>query len=579
MKRAGKVYFNKNIWSPYSYRVDKEINDLPRRVDVEFGRKKVEGFLTDIFFEEQKFDLKPLLKVKDKFNYLFKKDVEFLKEVSKKLLIPYGRLLMFSSPPFYVEEKIDEVEFLEGKRELKLYEEFASGDLFEEIEMDLESKMLFLIYPDHITEKFFNGLIEKNLGLKVVSLKKAGKKMKDFYKDYFYKKLPSKTLISGTILPIFLPVVKNFSIYLIGESARSFRFSFPIEIDIREVSILKSEIFSSALKIFSYPPSLRVYKYVRDNGGEIIKGKSKKKIKITFNFKKRTIDREIENLLLESSKDRERVLLLTNKVAKEKVIYCHKCRVALEEKEVVEDENGNKIHKKCGKKVIFISPFGVMSLKEKIGKKINDIDLRIIGDKKAHKNLDDIEKIVDDEGVFILSTSSILKPVVFEKFDRVVWFFPEELLIDGAEGGEKIFSVFYGIKEVLKNGKELIVKTFFKNNYVFDFFERSFEEFVKEELSMRKELHYYPFYESVNFIFEGKNKENLLKKAKNAKKILAKIEGAEVFGPFYKKGRETKFSIILRFTNSERVLKKLYNLLEKKEISPEKVLLNRVREF
>ncbi len=564
--RIADVLINIPVYKNYAYITDDE-DIVLRRVKIPFGSRSTQGFVSGVRdFQKASYKYKKIYEVLDKKNFISREHFNFLVKVSDNFLLPRGKVLFLSLPPFYDFEK--EIFFYRGEGQkgniFLNIGEFDFPGIISEAEKDVsEGKDVRFVFSDYFTQEQFLETVSKisNLSfLKFGDSKKSGKVWESFFRG-------EGNVVSGILYPLFLPKRRETVIYLIDEGPQKFYLDHPFPIDLKELSFFSYREQNYSLKIFSISPSLKTYNFVRKEMGKIKSNELSKKRILIAPIKRNTLTKELKAKVKEKE---NKVLFLINRNAKKRFLYCPKCRTVStcpdDGATLLFNEETQKVFcpvcKKefdypykcqiCGTKVAIIGGVGISSLERTLRKSFENSSFAKYSRKEVSKSKKEkalIDSFLKGEKDFLLGTEISIKPFTIKNLNLIIYFFPElDLGTENPELTEKIFYNLSALSSMLSSEGELIIKSKIPDFYAIEeFLKGDYKSFIEKESKIRKDLKYFPF---SNFIIIGvssKTKDFSLKRIKKYRKILkGNIE--EIYGPFYKKkpDGENIFYLVLK---------------------------------
>ncbi len=578
--KIADVYVNLPLYKSFSYIVKGE-EFLYRRVKIPFGRRKLNGFVFRLKEKEEKTDnYKEIEEVLDKKAFIDEKYALFLDKISEDLLFPKGKVFFLSLPPFYdfVEEPLS-FDLLEiPKRPLLKVGTFDFKLVEKEIERDLkEGKEPFLVFSDYSVQDYFLENFEKQKKYHTLDFRegKGKKKWEKYYRG-------DGDIVSGILYPLFLPKRRRTVVYLIDEGPQRFYLNYPFPMDLRDIAISLYRKKVVEIKIFSFSPSLKIFDFIKKEKGEIVSIEKKRGKIYLAPIKRNTFSKEIRDKTAENL-EKKRILFLINRSAKDKFLYCPKCKiVATCSKDgaiLFFDEKEQKAvcpvcRKKyafpmkcpvCGTKYVVIGGVGLSSVEKSLKKAFPDKDVLVFSRKSISKSKKEkklIKDFVEGSYDFLIGTEAVVKPFFIKNLSLIVYFFPElDLGFENPEITEKIFYNLKILNSMLSDDGEMIIKSKNPDFYAIEeFLKGDFRSFLEKEESIRKKLKYFPFTNLVVIRVVSKNRETSLKKIRKFKKLLDNSKGEEeIFGPFYKRfsGGFSSFYLVIRGEELSPIVKNI----------------------
>ncbi|RUM61685.1 MAG: hypothetical protein DSY66_01525 [Persephonella sp.] len=425
-----------------------------------------------------------------------------------------------------------------------------------------EGKSSLLIFPNVKTLKKVYTYLKGIFGEKVY-IYFDGLSSKKKIDTWFNLKRLNGTICLGTFSSIFIPI-KNLSLIVLEEEhSNSYKMLRAPRFDIRNV----------AYKIFQKKKNLTLIYASSVPSVETVYLKAKKVIKsfkgINLNFPKAnifikntdysTLIKELKDII----KERNNVLIITNRRGYSSYLFCEKCNLEIK---CARCDIPLKVFKSpkrlecpiCKTKYKYI---------DRCFKCDNSLEERGFGIEKLKEN---IEKFFPRKDI-TFETNIIDKEFLLDDFDTVINIFPEIYLYNNDFRSEERFfrSILYPIYKTKKD-YFLITKSL-DNLPIESLLKEDLNLFYKKELEKRKILGYPPFRQFILLSFEGKNltksKVESLFNEWVKKFDIKEIEYEGVFFAFHPYLRENyRYQIILKDFKKKNLLKELFYMATKKSI-------------
>ncbi len=590
--KAISVAVNINTYKQFSYYYEGKDDILFKRVKIPFGKYPQTGVVTNYLenYKEGRFKTKKIMEVLDKKRFIDKKHFNYLDFINKKLLLPQGKTFNLAYPPFYDYE--GEISSLKKEDKNKKSEKdiltldigFSFETVLKSIKEDIKSgKKIKLVFPDYFLLKQFSAFMKNINGFFYSEIAKGGKR-KQFWEKYLKGDF---NVISGILYPLFIPDFDKTIYYIIDEAPLKFNLLHPFPVNLTDIAFLNYHKKKN-LRFFSLAPSIKTYKFVKDNNGIIKKEKVRKKNIYFAKHKNRVLPKEIKEEIKDHLQDKK-ILLIVNRTGVKNYLYCPRCKtIALcpkdktplsfdEKSDIVFCPACKKKFKSpmkceiCGHNYIIIKKRGTNTIKNSLekylfesetsdkedkGKLIEVYSRGVVGKTKEEEKI--FKRFKKGDTSVLIGTNLAIKPFEFQNLTLIIYFYPElDLSNINPENSEKIFYNLESLNRMIGENGKIIIKSDYPDFYVIDEFKNhDYEHFFKTELEIREKLEYFPIREFIKIEVRAVKKQSGLKKIKKYRKLLEDSKGKiEIFGPFHSKKKDySSFYLILKAKDMDNLL-------------------------
>jgi primosomal protein N' (replication factor Y) len=597
--KAISVAVNINTYKQFSYYYEGDNNLLFKRVKIPFGKYSQTGVVTKYMenYKEGRFKTKKILEVLDERVFINKEHFDYLELLNKRLLLPPGKTFNLSYPPFY--DYDGKINFFGEKDKNKKSETdvlslnigFSFETIIRSIKEDINnSKKIKMVFPDYFLLKQFSSFIKKSDGLSYSEIS-SGKKRKEFWNRYLKGEF---NIVSGILYPMFIPDFEKTIYYVIDEAPLKFTLFHPFPVNLTDVAFLNYHK-NRNLRFFSLSPSIKTYKFVKENNGIINKNGDKRKNIYFAKPKNRVLPKEIKEEIKDNLSEKK-ILLIVNRTGVKNYLYCPRCKtIALCPKDkspLSFDEKTNTVFcpvcKKefkfpmrcelCNNNYIIIKKRGTNTIKNSLEKYLTEVET---ADKKNTEKFIEVysRKVVgktkEEERIFkrfkkgdtsiLIGTNLAIKPFEFKNLSLIIYFYPElDLSNINPENSEKIFYNLEALSRMIDKEGKIIIKSDYPDFYVIDEFKNyDYEHFFKTEMEIREKLEYFPVQQFIKVEVRAVKKGSGLKKIKKYKKLSEDYKsGVKIFGPFHSQKRDySSFYLILKENSMEKLLNLINNII------------------
>lgn len=450
----------------------------------------------------------------------------------------------------------------EGNQSLKIYQKAIKDNL-------KKGKQILFFVPDlglPIVEKI------KRLSAQSIVLDST-KSEKEGFKEWLEAKFGKYNLIIGSHLALFAPL-KNIGLIIVHhEDDSMYKNEQTPKYHLREVAKELARLSKATIILQSQLPSLESYLGVVRKKFKLLKFGSRRRNSpkiIDLRAEKGLISLELEKKLEDNLKNGKRTLLFLNRRGFSRFFTCLDCGYG--EHKGAQDPI-TSICPKCRGSKTKEHSFGTQRLEYEMQQRYQKArTLRI--DKDFAENHQELSREIEKSQI-VIATSYIFK-LEFKIFDTTALILTEiGLSLPDFRNREQLFRT---LNRALSLGKEKIVQTFYPHEPLLV---QSYQEFIQDELELRKTENYPPFSTLIRLTLEDqeKNGSKIQKKAKSLAKDLQKLNQTyptqtEILGPapvFIPKRDKIKLEIILKGKNPYPLLSLVPNMW-KVEVDPVDVL-------
>ncbi|MEJ2695225.1 MAG: primosomal protein N', partial [Candidatus Sulfobium sp.] len=387
-------------------------------------------------------------------------------------------------------------------------------------------------------------------------------------------------VVVGTGLALFAPMPNISVIMVLREHGSSYKREEGIRFNIRDAAVMRGYMERCKVMLTSISPSVDSYFNALSGKYSFIRPRmraERPKIRtVDMKFEKKASP-GISKTALDISRSRlslgKRVMFVINRRGhstlflcedcghtercpscdiplvlhkKEKVLKCHYCGVS-------RDIPGKC--EKCGGHRLRLAGYGTQKVQEEIEVLLGAEALRFDSDevKKRSEVAEILRSISKDSTKVVVGTRMMTKRLEIEKFGlAVVLNIDASLNIPDFRSSEKTYMELASIGELLGPGGQMVIQTRFPGTPVFRYLrEGDYLSFVREELAVRKNMHYPPYSRLLQITFSGgvdvpRAEELVLRAGKNV----------EVLGPVIDKDRkgEERVTFLLK-SGDKRLLR------------------------
>jgi len=453
------------------------------------------------------------------------------------------------------------------KKERRFYLQIPQRKLFELIKTAFKKKEQFLIIYPEISklDNFYQNIPEEFKKRTVIYHSEL--KGKELWQNWTRVFKEKSLLILSTRQGVFLPF-RNLKTILIKEEASLSHKSWDShpKINAKHVCLKLGEIHSAKVLIESIAPCLETLWNIEEKRykrSDFLPQDSLRKIYLID--MKSKLERQSKNFsylsdeLIEKIKDvlikKGKILILQNRRGLATYIFCQDCGYSFKcpfccsslayhqnSKKLVchwcgHKENPPKACPKCHGHLLKYAGHGTERVKQEIEEKIKDVNVRIIDNdicptpKSKVKALKEFEQ----KGSVLITTSAILS-LPLMRFDLTCFLNIDLLLnLPDFSAREKTLHLF---RKISTYSKEIIIQTYSpEDEYLKMLIHRNYDKIYQQELSLRKKLHYPPYWQIVFLKYKHINEALAEKEAQRLvdelRKQIGKSKSIEVFGPIF----------------------------------------------
>ena len=339
-------------------------------------------------------------------------------------------------------------------------------------------------------------------------------------------------IIVGTGLALFAPMSQVSLIVVLREHGSSYKREEGIRYSIRDAAVMRGYMEKCPVVLSSVSPSIDSYFNALSGKYSLIKP-----VQNSGRPRTRTVDMKFEKkaspgiskTVLDISRSRlgqgKKIMFVINRRGhstlllctdcghsevcpschipmvlhkKEQVLKCHYCGIARD----IPARCG-----RCGGHNIKLLGYGTQKVQEEITRFLGTEAVRFDSDelKKDSEIAGTLRDIAGGSTRVIVGTRMMTKRLGGEKFGlAVILNIDASLNIPNFRASEKAYMELLSIEQFLEPGGLMIMQTRFPHNPIFRYLrEGDYASFVREELSMRKALHYPPYSKLLQITFSG----------------------------------------------------------------------------
>jgi primosomal protein N' (replication factor Y) (superfamily II helicase) len=385
-------------------------------------------------------------------------------------------------------------------------------------------------------------------------------------------------IIVGTGLALFAPMPHVSLIVVLQEHSSSYKREEGIRYNIRDAAVMRGYMEECTVALTSISPSIDSYfnsmagKYslIRPLGGT---GRLRAKT-VDMKFEKKASP-GISRTALDISRSRlsqgKRIMFVINRRGHSTLFLCGECGhteqcpscnipLVLHKKEkvlkcnycgLVKDIPGSC--ERCGGHHLKLLGYGTQKVQEEIGRLLCTEAVRFDSDevKKDSEIAEILRTIAGGSTKVIVGTRMMTKRLETEKFGlAVVLNADASLNIPDFRASEKTYMELLSIGELLEPGGQMIIQTRFPRNPVFRYLrEGDYPSFVREELEVRKKLHYPPYSRLLQITFSGN-----ADLARAEETVMKAGDNVEVLGPVIARSRKGEEQITFLLKSGDKRL-------------------------
>ncbi len=388
-------------------------------------------------------------------------------------------------------------------------------------------------------------------------------------------------IVIGTRSALFAPLKNVSLIIVLNEHSSSYKLEEGIRYNIRDVAVMRGFIEKATVLLSSITPSIDSYYNSFSDKYKLIKPSSsltRPKIRIIDMRFEKTVKPNFSKTVYEDSKHHikkgEKLMFVINRRGYSTLLLCRECGNAEKCPEcgiplvLHKNESTIRCHycgkaydipERCGRCKSYsleLLGSGTQKVQEDIEALFGVETLRFDSDQASKKT--DIEKLLSniscDSSKVIVGTKMMTKRIgLAERFSMAaVLNIDNSLNLPDFRASEKVYRELSSIIGLVDSDGKILIQTRMPQNSIFKYLKSDrYSSFVKEELSIRKELNYPPFSKLINIIFTG----NLDLSDRIIKTVHKLDQDIEVLGPIVhrdKKGRN-EFSILLKSADRRKL--------------------------
>ena len=534
---------------------------------------------------------KPSFKTKPIISKIFsfgKKKFQIIEFISKYYLCAIGE----AAGLFYISDSSKQNEKIDIKTEIKLSNKQQEALNF------LKSKDVSILFGDTGSGKteIYIKLIEEtiNKGKEVIFLlpeiaitSQMERRLKKYFGDLieiWHSKITKKKkesilkkisegkikIIAGARSALFLPF-ENIGLIIVDEEHDdSYKSEMTPKYNAKDLSIVFAKTYNAKVVLGSATPlvaDLYKFPYFRLKGTFFNTTKKRYFVDSFNNFIidkiKTTLDAKKQVIIFIPTRANFKYMICSSCG---KAVKCPYCDVAMS---VHKDKRAIKCHycnyttripqkcEYCGSEEFLNERIGTSELKEKLNELFPDavvekFDRDIITSKSR---IDKLLKRFSNKEIDILVGTQMLSKGHDYPDVKLAIVLDIDFLLNSADyrAGERAFALARQVegRSGRKEDGEVIIHTLNP-----EFFDRSYEDFYKEEIELRKELNYPPFSRMAKIGFSDKIKEKAYLKMKKFLECLGEKEEIIGFGeaPIFKLKNKYRYQVLLKGKNLQRLI-------------------------
>ena len=436
---------------------------------------------------------------------------------------------------------------------------------------------------------------EKRFGKKIAAIH-SGLSDSEKYDEYRRISRGEASIVIGARSAVFAPL-KNIGIIIIDEEhSDSYKQSDPSpRYHARDIAVIRSKYHNCSVLLGSATPSLEsmaraskgVYKLLELP--HRINGKSLPKVDIIdMNKEIKKVKGHFSLELIDKIKDRlekqEQIILLLNRRGYSSFVTCKNCGytfkcphcdITLTYHKTSNTlrchycGHGEKVYNECPsckEKALSNLGIGTEKIEEELtnifpNSKILRMDYDTTSKKGMHEKM--IEKFKNHEYDILLGTQMVSKGLDFKDVTLVgVINADTSLNIPDFRSSENTFSLLSqvaGRSGRSEKSGDVVIQTYNPDHYAISLTKNhDYNSFYKQEMNIRRELKYPPYYYICNIRISGKDKDYILNEALKIKKSLERnLTSTIILGPssssLFKLNNIYRYNIILKYKKEENL--------------------------
>jgi len=554
----------------FDYRVDFNLSKLAKigsRVDVEFNKRRMVGFITAFAKKSRVKNLKRIINVLDEKPIIQEDIFRLAKKIAESFVCSLGQALEILLPHQIRKSKFN----FFGQRDISgdktytvcteeknkiLYVRYDSySSLFEYLKSAVEeqiarNKNILILVPDRdfleIATKQFDKIDVDKTKMRIWYGGFSKDKMLSLWQEILSGQI---RILIGTRSLVFAPLKNIGLFFILDENNKSYKSEQTPFYNTREVAIMRSQIENFTLVLSSLVPSGEVYKMVLEKKIGQIELDNQHQLRIQLSFAQTnyrdTINPIIQKQIEESLSSNKKLLIFLNKKGFATHIFCKKCKTDLQcprcsvslrydyaTKELCCPYCSYKIQPieicpKCNSEYVRYSGIGIEKLASIFSKHFPQA--RIITIDQLSKNA-----ILENQNNVIIASQLIFKNIDFKPDQTIVWNLDQMLNISDYRTFEDTFYILYHLANITKE-RLTICTNQQPNFYIFKALKKlDFSYFYEEEFKTRRQLKQPPFYYNTVISIRSTNQKNSKNASKRLYDLLVKksLKNVEITQPF-----------------------------------------------
>lgn len=466
----------------YTYKVPKDFEKqikIGQLVEVPFGKRSPMGLVITLSHSplaiDQKVEIKEISRIISLQPILLPYQIELLKWMSFYYMAPMVNCLEAMLP------EIPSAKHLESHSRLAIDHSTRSTNT-----QSLKPKATILVLVPSINRLLQTMAQFKNAKnyviyhneLKVSERFNAWMKILSGQTDYVF----------GSRSAIFTPCPNLAKIIIFDEHDGVYKDERSPYFDTLTVAEKISSLTKAKIEIVDASPRITTYAtYKKDIKSQTVKPKteivSMQDERASGN--KSPISNLLEEYLIYASKRNKKVLLFLNKKKESGHLFCRSCKVSAFVPKIP------KVCPNCQSPDFYFSSLNIYSLK------------------------DEVKKILPSSEFIEIETVGALYKPILSKYDLIVHIFVDSLIgIADYASEEKLFCQIADLKSLLSPTGLLLIQTYNPNNPTLNLIiQNDYQKFYKNQIDLRRKLHYPPFALLVKLSKRGRDEEKLLKES------------------------------------------------------------------
>lgn len=369
-------------------------------------------------------------------------------------------------------------------------------------------------------------------------------------------------IIVGTGLALFAPMRQVSLIVVLHEHGSSYKREEGVRYSIRDAAVMRGYMEKCPVVLSSVSPSVDSYFNALSGKYSLIKP-----LQNSGRPRTRTVDMKFEKkaspgisrTVLDISRSRlgqgKKIMFVMNRRGHSTLLLCTDCGhseacpschipMVLHKKEEVLKCHYCGITRdipvkcgRCGGHNLKLLGYGTQKVQEEITRFLGTEAVRFDSDqlKKDSEIAGTLRDIAGGSTKVIVGTRMMTRRLGGEKFGlAAILNIDASLNIPNFRASENAYMELLSIEEFLEPGGLMIIQTRFPHNPIFRYLrENDYASFVREELSMRKTLHYPPYSKLLKITFSGE-----VDLPEVEKMMGAAADNVDLLGPVVEKGRK-----------------------------------------